>query len=193
MAQLTQGSKAPAFKLAGNDGRTHTLAEKQGGKVVLFFYPKDHTPGCTTEACDFRDNHARLVATGAAVLGVSRDSLASHDKFRDKYALNYPLLSDPDGSVHEAYGAWGEKLFYGKKIIGVIRSTFLIDEQGKVLQAWYGVKVNGHAEHVLAALRGESAPAPAKKAPAKKAPAKKAPAKKAPAKKAPAKKAPARK
>ena len=157
MAQLTAGSKAPAFKLSGNDGHEYALADLRGRKVVLFFYPRDSTPGCTTEACDFRDNLARFAAAGATVLGVSKASLASHDKFRDKYTLNFPLLSDPERAAHEAYGAWGEKVFYGKHIVGVIRSTFLIDEEGRVVRAWYGVKVKGHVDQVLAALSGGGA------------------------------------
>ncbi len=163
MAQLTAGTKAPAFKLAGNDGREHALEDTLGRKLVLYFYPRDSTPGCTTEACEFRDNLARLTAAGALVFGVSKDSLASHDKFRDKYDLNFPLLSDPEAKLHAAYGAWGEKLFYGKKLIGVIRSTFLIDEHGVITRAWYGVKVKGHVEQVLAALTGETPPSSPKK------------------------------
>jgi len=178
MAKLEASDQAPAFALEGNDGRVHSLADARGGALVLYFYPKDDTPGCTIEACDFRDHLSRLTATGAAVLGVSKDSLASHAKFRDKYGLTFPLLSDPDAKVHEAYGAWGEKLFYGKKIVGVIRSTFVIDARGIVTHAWYGVKAKGHVEQVLAALLGDAndAPVARKAAAAKKTTSAKKPA-----------------
>ncbi len=149
---LTVGAPAPAFSLAGSDGTTHTLAQYRGRPVVLFFYPKDNTPGCTVEACDFRDNLGRAQKAGAVVLGVSRDSLKSHDGFRAKFSLNYPLLSDPDRSAHLAYGAWGKKVMYGKEVEGTIRSTFLIDAKGVLRQAWTKVKVNGHADEVISAV-----------------------------------------
>ncbi len=149
---LTVGAPAPAFSLAGSDGTTHTLAQYRGRPVVLFFYPKDNTPGCTVEACDFRDNLGRAQKAGAVVLGVSRDSLKSHDGFRAKFSLNYPLLSDPDRSAHLAYGAWGKKVMYGKEVEGTIRSTFLIDAKGVLRQAWTKVKVNGHADEVIGAV-----------------------------------------
>ncbi len=179
MAQLKTGSKAPAFALDGSDGKRHSLADQRGKRVVVYFYPRDDTPGCTVEACDFRDNMARIGSAGAVVYGVSKDSLASHDKFRDKYRLNFTLLSDADRAVHEAYGAWGKKTLYGKVTEGVIRSTFLIDEKGTVERAWYNVKAKGHVDQVLGALAGgDAAPEkPAKKAakkPAKKAAGKKA-------------------
>ncbi|MEQ9323007.1 MAG: thioredoxin-dependent thiol peroxidase [Polyangiaceae bacterium] len=149
---IEEGKKAPAFTLKGDDGKTHKLSDHEGEKVVLYFYPRDSTPGCTTEACDFRDNLARLRKAGAVVYGVSRDSLESHAKFRDEHDLNFVLLSDPDLKVHVKYGAWGEKNMYGKKVEGVIRSTFLIDGAGKVRKAWPKVRVKGHVDKVLAAL-----------------------------------------
>jgi peroxiredoxin Q/BCP len=149
---IDPGKKAPSFSLAGDDGKTHKLSDYAGKRLVLYFYPKDDTPGCTTEACDFRDNVGRITKRGAAVLGVSKDSLASHGKFRDKYKLNFPLLSDADLAVHKKYEAWGDKTLYGKKSQGVIRSTFLIDENGKVAKAWRNVRTKGHVDQVLEAL-----------------------------------------
>lgn len=143
---------APAFTLRGDDGASHSLADHAGAPVVLYFYPRDDTPGCTIEACDFRDNLARAAANGAVVLGVSKDSLPSHTKFREKYSLNFPLLSDPDLTVHKAYGAWGEKLMYGKPTVGVIRSTFLVGRDGRIARAWPRVKIDGHVDEVLRAL-----------------------------------------
>ncbi|MFL5348328.1 MAG: thioredoxin-dependent thiol peroxidase [Hyalangium sp.] len=182
------GSQAPDFQLADHSGRTVSLSQLAGKNVVLYFYPKDDTPGCTVEACNFRDEHSALEKAGAVVLGVSPDDAKRHQKFITKYNLPFPLLVDPDHKVAEAYGAWGEKSNYGRKFMGIIRSTFLIDPKGKVKQVWPKVKVNGHVSEVLSALTGGGS-APAKKAAAKSAPAKKAAAKKAPAKKAPAKKA----
>jgi peroxiredoxin Q/BCP len=147
-----EGKKAPAFTLAGSDGARHKLGDHVGKRVVLYFYPRDMTPGCTVEACDFRDNLARLERAGAVVYGVSKDSIASHEKFRDKHALNFVLLSDPDLAVHKKYGAFGKKSMYGKETEGVIRSTFLIDDKGKVAKAWRHVKAKGHVDKVLAAL-----------------------------------------
>lgn len=189
------GSKAPDFQLEDHSGRTVSLSQLAGKNVVLYFYPKDDTPGCTVEACNFRDEHSALEKAGAVVLGVSPDDAKRHQKFIAKYNLPFPLLVDPDHKVAEAYGAWGEKSNYGRKFMGIIRSTFLIDAQGKVKHVWPKVKVNGHVNEVLAALTGGDsgvAEAPAKKATAKKATAKSAPAKKAAAKKAPAKKAAAK-
>ena len=146
------GVAAPAFSVAGNDGKIHSLASCKGKPVVLYFYPRDDTPGCTVEACDFRDSMARATAKGAVVLGVSRDTIKSHDKFTMKFSLNFPLLADEDLAVHRAYGAWGTKNMYGKEVEGTIRSTFLIDAKGVLRQAWRKVKVAGHVEAVLAAL-----------------------------------------
>jgi len=147
------GKKAPAFTLESNDGGKVKLADLAGKIVVLYFYPRDNTPGCTIEAEGFRDAVPELKKLGATVLGVSKDSIASHCKFRDKFSLNFPLLTDPDGKVMEAYGAWGDKVMYGKKLKGIIRSTVLIDTKGKVAQHWPKVSVKGHVDEVIAAVR----------------------------------------
>ena len=152
VATVAVGEKAPDFKLQADDGRSVSLKDFRGKKVVLYFYPKDDTPGCTAEACSFRDNLARVTTKGAVVLGVSRDDHASHGKFRDKYHLNFPLLSDDAGSVTEAYGVWKKKKLYGREFLGIERTTFLIDEQGKVAKVWPKVKVEGHTDEVLAVL-----------------------------------------
>jgi peroxiredoxin Q/BCP len=146
------GQRAPAFTLTADDGSKVRLAELKGRPIVLYFYPKDDTPGCTREACAFRDRHTQLKQSGAIVLGVSGDSIESHGKFRDKYGLNYPLLADENHKVAEKYGAWREKNMYGKKSIGIVRSTFLIDASGKVAKIWKHVKVDGHDAEVLKAL-----------------------------------------
>jgi len=153
---LQPGQKAPDFRLPSTDGGELALSELRGKKVVLYFYPKDSTPGCTQESCDFRDRDEAIRAAGAVVLGVSKDSIASHERFRAKYDLPFPLLSDADNRVAMAYGAYGEKNMYGKKVMGTIRSTFLIDEKGVIERVWSPVKVPGHAEAVLAAVRGEA-------------------------------------
>lgn len=151
---ITEGTKAPDFCLDGIDEnrveKRYCLSDMLKGKkpVVLYFYPKDNTPGCTAEACDFRDNMNRLTAK-AVVLGVSPDSVASHKKFHEKQGLNFPLLSDPERKVCEAYGAYGEKMNYGKVTMGVIRSTFIITPDGKVKRAWPKVTVKGHVDEVL--------------------------------------------
>ena len=147
------GKKAPAFTLESSEGGKVKLADFAGKVVVLYFYPRDNTPGCTIEAENFRDAIPALKKLGAVVLGVSKDSIASHCKFRDKYKLNFPLLSDPDGKVLEAYGAWGDKVLYGKKSKGIIRSTVLIGTDGKVVKHWPKVSVKGHAEEVLGEVR----------------------------------------
>jgi peroxiredoxin Q/BCP len=152
MAMIEEGNKAPDFKLASSQGGSVSLKELRGKTVVLYFYPKDDTPGCTREACAFRDSRAALEKKGVVVLGVSGDSVASHEKFRDKYALTFPLLSDPDKEVAKKYGAWGEKVLYGKKSVGMIRSTFVIDGQGVVRKVFPRVRVDGHAEKVLEAV-----------------------------------------
>jgi peroxiredoxin Q/BCP len=149
---LEAGQKAPAFSLKDQDGKTVKLSDFKGQQVVLYFYPKDNTPGCTQEACDFRDEASALKKAGAVVLGVSTDSEASHQKFIQKYALNFPLLVDADHAVAEKYGAWGEKQMYGKTFQGLIRSTFLIGGDGKLKQVWPKVKVAGHVKEVLEAL-----------------------------------------
>jgi len=149
---LAAGDKAPDFTLQGDDGKTHTLKEFSGKTLILYFYPRDNTPGCTTQACDLRDSAAALKKHKAVVVGVSPDSVSSHGKFRDKYNLNYLLLADPDHAVAEKYGAWGDKVLYGKKYKGIIRSTFVIDEKGKIKSAHYKVSPKGHAELILEAL-----------------------------------------
>jgi peroxiredoxin Q/BCP len=150
---IEKGSKAPAFTLTDVDGKKVKLSQLKGSPVVLYFYPKDDTPGCTKEACAFRDRKQQLAKLGAHVFGVSPDSVESHVKFRDKYKLNFPLLADPDHSVAEKYGAWREKNMYGKKSMGVQRSTFLIDADGNVAKVWKRVKVEGHDQQVLDALK----------------------------------------
>ncbi|MES1242199.1 MAG: thioredoxin-dependent thiol peroxidase [Acidobacteriota bacterium] len=149
---IQEGDTAPDFTLKADDGRDVRLSELRGKPVVLYFYPQDDTPGCTKEACAFRDRRQDMEARGAMVLGVSPDTVESHGQFRDKYSLNFPLLADPDHRVAESYGAWGEKNFMGRKSIGIRRSTFVIDREGKVAKAWHRVSVDGHDEQVLAAL-----------------------------------------
>ena len=190
---LAEGKKAPDFTLAADQGPAVKLSSLKGGPVVVYFYPRDDTPGCTREACAFRDRSGELKAHGATVLGISTDDVKSHGKFRDKFQLNFPLLADVDHRTAEAFGAWREKNMYGKKSMGIQRSTFLIDSAGIVRKVWRKVNVDGHDAEVLAALAelGAAAekPAPAAKA-AKKPAAKKKPA--APAKSKGSKKAPKR-
>ncbi|WP_020096773.1 thioredoxin-dependent thiol peroxidase [Microbacterium sp. 11MF] len=152
MPRLTTGSPAPDFSLVDQDGRTVALADFRGTRLIAFFYPAAMTPGCTTEACDFRDSVAPLQAAGYTVVGISRDEPAKLQAFRERDALPYDLLSDPDHAVHEAYGAWGEKMNYGKVVEGVIRSTFVIDEDGSVAHALYHVKATGHVARVRSLL-----------------------------------------
>jgi peroxiredoxin Q/BCP len=149
---VEEGETAPDFSLAADDGGQVKLSDFRGKPVVLYFYPKDDTPGCTKEACAFRDRTPELKAKGAVVLGVSPDDVASHGKFRDKYSLNFPLLADVGHQVADRYGAWREKNMYGKKSMGIQRSTFLIDGAGKVRKVWKKVSVDGHDEEVLTAL-----------------------------------------
>jgi len=149
---IEAGKKAPAFSLYADDGKKVRLADLQGSPVVLYFYPKDDTPGCTREACAFRDQKAALKKLGAKLFGISPDGVESHVKFRDKYDLNFPLLADLDHKIADKYGAWREKNMYGKKSMGIQRSTFLIDAAGRVAKVWKRVKVDGHDEKVLEAL-----------------------------------------
>ena len=151
MTTLKEGAKAPAFTLADQDGAPVKLADFKGKSVVLYFYPKDNTSGCTAEACAFRDDYAKLKKR-AVLLGVSPDSASSHQKFISKFSLPFPLLVDEGHAVAEKYGAWGEKSLYGRKYFGIIRSTFLIGPDGKLLKVWPKVKVAGHSDEVLAAL-----------------------------------------
>ena len=152
MPNLEIGDPAPAFSLKDALGNEVSLAGLKGKTVVLYFYPKDDTPGCTTEACAFRDDYAKFQKKGAVVLGVSPDDEKSHQKFTKKYDLLFPLLIDSDHAVAEKYGAWGEKSMYGRKYFGIVRSTFLIGPTGKIVKAWPKVKVEGHAEEVFEAL-----------------------------------------
>jgi peroxiredoxin Q/BCP len=152
MARLEAGDAAPKFTLPDQDGADVSLADFAGKPVVVYFYPRDDTPGCTKEACQFNDNLQAFNKAGGAILGISADGAAKHTKFREKYGLKFPLLTDADHSVMEAFGAYGEKTMYGKKVHGVIRSTFLIDGSGAVSRAWYNVKADGHAAKVLEEL-----------------------------------------
>jgi len=148
---IKEGQKAPDFSLQSSDGKEVALKDLRGKPVVLYFYPKDDTPGCTREACAFRDSFV-AVKKKAVLLGVSPDSVSSHERFRDKYKLPFPLLADTDKTVAKKYGAFGEKVMYGKKVVGMIRSTFLIDGDGVVRKVFPRVKVDGHADKVLEAL-----------------------------------------
>jgi peroxiredoxin Q/BCP len=148
-----EGTKAPAFTLEADDGSKVKLADLKGSLVVLYFYPADDTPGCTKEACAFRDRAAELKKLGAKVYGVSPDDVASHVKFKNKFKLNFPLLADPDHEVAEKFGAWREKNMYGNKKMGIVRSTFLIGADGVIQKVWRSVKVDGHDEAVIAALQ----------------------------------------
>jgi peroxiredoxin Q/BCP len=151
---ITEARKAPAFKLSGSDGKIHTLKDYSGKIVILYFYPRDNTPGCTKEACAFRDMSEELSEQNAVVLGVSRDSLESHDRFIEKFGLPFVLLSDPDAKVMAKYGAYGEKVLYGKKTVGGIRSTTIIGADGKVLKHWRRVpKAADHPRKVLEFLQ----------------------------------------
>lgn len=152
MAKLEAGDKAPAFTLPDQDGTRVKLSDFKGRTVVVYFYPADDTPGCTKEACQFNENLAAFSRSDAAVIGISPDGAEKHQRFRAKYGLTFPLLSDTDHRVMEAYGAYGEKTLYGKKTVGVIRSTFVVGPDGKVARAWYNVRADGHAAKVLAEL-----------------------------------------
>jgi peroxiredoxin Q/BCP len=150
---LVEGEPAPDFELESDEGATVRLSELRGKPVVLYFYPKDDTPGCTKQARGFRDAYREYEERGAVVLGVSPDSVASHRKFKEKYELPFTLLADPEHEVSETYGAWGEKSFAGRRYFGVIRSTFVIDAEGKVARAMYGVNAERNPEEVLEALQ----------------------------------------
>lgn len=149
---LQPGDAAPDFRLPDQDGKTVSLGDFAGRKLLLYFYPKDETPGCTTEACAFRDAGQQYASRGIAILGVSGDDSDSHRGFREHHGLAFPLLSDVDGAVAKAYDSWGTKQFGTFEFTGVLRNTFLIDEQGKIEQAWYDVSPQGHPEAILAAL-----------------------------------------
>jgi peroxiredoxin Q/BCP len=149
---IEEGKPAPDFELSSDSGDTVKLSDFRGRPVVLYFYPKDDTPGCTTEACEFRDAYDVYRERGAEVIGVSPDSVASHEKFKSKHQLPFTLLADPDHEVAEKYGVWGERKLAGKTYVGINRSTFVIDADGKVARAMLGIKPAGHAEDVLDAL-----------------------------------------
>jgi thioredoxin-dependent peroxiredoxin len=155
MSRLEAGNKAPAFSLPDQDGKLVALKDLKGKPAVVYFYPADDTPGCTKEACQFNDNLATFNRAGVRIVGISPDGAIKHQRFRDKYGLKFPLLSDPEHKVMEAYGAWGEKTMYGKKTVGVIRSTFLLDDKGVVARAWYNVRADGHADKVLEEVRSQ--------------------------------------
>ena len=150
--RLAPGDAAPDFTLPDADGNPVSLSSYRGQRVIVYFYPAAMTPGCTKEACDFRDHLADLSSSGIAVLGISPDKPEKLAKFREKESLTFPLLSDPDHVVEQAYGAYGEKMMYGRKSVGVIRSTFVIDRDGKVAQAYYSVKATGHVDRLLKEL-----------------------------------------
>jgi peroxiredoxin Q/BCP len=149
---IKEGSTAPAFKTTDANGETISLKDLRGQKVVLYFYPKDDTPGCTKEACSFRDEFAKFKKRGITVFGVSPDSEASHKKFETKYKLPFTLLADKDHAIADAYGVWGEKKFMGRTYMGVLRTTFLIDEKGKIKKVFEKVKPEDHASEVLEAF-----------------------------------------
>lgn len=150
--RLEPGQTAPDFTLTDEAGNSVSLSDYRGKRVVLYTYPKAFTPGCTTEACDFRDADARLVAAGYTVLALSADSVETLAKFKQEYELPFTLLSDPDRAVQQAYGAYGEKNNYGRKVVGAIRSTFIIDENGTLIDARYNVKATGHVDRILKQL-----------------------------------------
>jgi peroxiredoxin Q/BCP len=149
---LKVGDKAPDFSLPSSEGEEVSLKDLRGKKVVLYFYPKDDTSGCTKEACSFSENLGRVKKKGAVIYGVSADSIGSHEKFIDKYSLSFPLLSDESRETIKAYGVWQQKSLYGKKYMGIVRTTFIIDERGKIAHIFEKVKVEGHTEEVLSAL-----------------------------------------
>jgi peroxiredoxin Q/BCP len=153
MPLVEEGKKAPAFNLKDQDGKTHRLPDAAGRPVVLYFYPKDDTPGCTKESCAFRDNLQAFKKSKAAIFGVSILDEASKKRFADKFDLTFPLLADADHAVAEKYGVWQKKSLYGREFMGIVRTTFLIDAGGKVAKRWDNVKVDGHAEEVLAAVQ----------------------------------------
>jgi peroxiredoxin Q/BCP len=155
-AQLQEGDHAPGFTLETDDGVSLSLDDLHGRDVVLYFYPKDDTPGCTREACAFRDVYQEMQRAGALVLGVSPDNTKSHHRFADKFDLPFPLLADPEHTVAEAYGVWKEKVNYGKRYMGIERSTFLIGKDGRIRRVWRRVKPDDHAQDVLEAVRGEA-------------------------------------
>ncbi|MBN2275034.1 MAG: thioredoxin-dependent thiol peroxidase [Bacteroidales bacterium] len=152
MTQVKEGAVAPVFRGKDQDGKTVSLEDFKGKKVILYFYPKDDTPGCTAEACNLRDNYEDLLARGFAIIGVSPDNEKSHTKFKSKHGLPFPLIADPEAEIIKAYGAWGEKKMYGKSYMGVLRTTYVIDEQGKILKVITKVDTGDHAGQILTEL-----------------------------------------
>ena len=152
--KLTEGDKAPAFSLPDNTGTKRSLKDYRGKGLVIYFYPRAFTPGCTTQSCDFRDNYKAFIDNGYEILGVSPDPVERLDQFREQHSLPFPLLSDEDHKMAGAYGAWGVKQNYGKKYEGLIRSTIVLDPKGKVERAWYNVRAKGHAGRVTSELLG---------------------------------------
>ncbi|MGH9046310.1 MAG: thioredoxin-dependent thiol peroxidase [Acidimicrobiales bacterium] len=155
VTRLEVGDKAPTFSLLDQDNQKVALKDLKGKPAVVYFYPADDTPGCTKEACQFNENLTTFNRAGIKVIGISPDGAVKHQRFREKYALKFPLVSDPEHTVMEAFGAWGEKTMYGKKTVGVIRSTFLLDEKGVIAKAWYNVRADGHAAKVLEEARSQ--------------------------------------
>lgn len=152
MTVLKEGDTAPDFTLPADGGKTISLKDYKGKKLVLYFYPKDDTSGCTKEACAFEANLAKFSASGATILGVSKDSVKRHEKFKEKYNLTLPLLSDENSDMCERYGVWKKKSMYGREYMGIERTTFLIDEKGKIEKIWHKVKVDGHVDDVLSSV-----------------------------------------
>lgn len=151
--KLIIGGQVPDFRLPASGGGEVALSDFRGRKLVIYFYPKNMTPACTQEACDFRDRSGALQALGAVVLGISTDPVKSHDRFREKQSLPFPLLSDEDHKVCESFGVWQLKKLYGREYEGIVRSTFLIDEEGRLVKEWRGIRVKGHADEVVAAVK----------------------------------------
>lgn len=152
MAELNVGDRAPDFSLPASDGKTYSLKGLKGKKIVLYFYPEDDTPTCTKQACTFRDGYSEIKKKGAEVIGVSPNNTASHEKFSKKYRLNFPIVSDEDKTIMKAYGVWKKKQLFGIKYIGVVRTTFIINEQGIITHIFSNVRIKGHLEKVLQAL-----------------------------------------
>lgn len=156
MAEIAEGKKAPSFSAVANDGKTYKLSELMGSKgLVLYFYPKDSTPGCTTEACDFRDNRDTLKKMGYNIVGISKDNQKSHQKFVEKQSLNFLLLSDDSGEICDKFGVWQEKQFMGKKSMGIVRSTFVIDTEQKFIKVYPSVKVKSHVDSIIEDLKNK--------------------------------------
>jgi thioredoxin-dependent peroxiredoxin len=147
------GAKAPDITLPSDGGGTVSLKDYKGQKVLVYFYPKDDTPGCTAESCSLSENLSKLNKLNCAVIGISKNSVKDHDKFKKKFNLKFPLASDEEGDVCERYGVWAEKSMMGRKYMGILRTTFLIDEEGKIEQVWENVKVDGHTDEILEALK----------------------------------------